>query len=200
MKLPFCWNPLPQAIMGVQSYLGRNRLDLTPQVQPSPPREAKKGRVGPKWEEGHACRIHDGERQIRQRGCRSAHLAGAIFAREFAADRYACRLRHFAMWRLRRSHRWHCGEVLQNPRSAMRLMRIRSVSNSTEIFVGARVTTTSSKPSQRELKQWPKVAHARLLNNIKNSGRDRHERDRYRRGGAPKRRSPLYHRQGSIHR
>src|SRR5262249_52471948 len=79
-------------------------------------------------------------------------------------------------------------------------MSTRFASNSTEIFVGVRATTTSSKPLQREPKQWPRVAHDRPLNNIKNSGRNRHERDGYRRGGAPKRRSPLYHRQGSIHR
>ena len=48
--------------MGVQSYFGRNRLDFAPELLPSPPREAKKGRLGPKWEEGHAGRIHDGER------------------------------------------------------------------------------------------------------------------------------------------
>ena len=56
------WNPLTQAIMGVQTYFDRNRLDFAPKLPPSRPRGAKNGRLGPKWEEGHACRIHDGER------------------------------------------------------------------------------------------------------------------------------------------
>src|SRR5262249_23459172 len=43
MKLPHCWNPLTQAIVGVQTYFGRNRLDFAHELLPSRPREAKKG-------------------------------------------------------------------------------------------------------------------------------------------------------------
>src|SRR5215475_374674 len=49
-------------------------------------------------------------------------------------------------------------------------MSTRFASNSTEIFVGVRATTTSSKPLQREPRQWPKVAHDRPLNNTRTVG------------------------------
>ena len=48
--------------MGVQNYFGRNRLDFAPELLPFQAREAKKGVWAQNWEEGHAGRIHDGER------------------------------------------------------------------------------------------------------------------------------------------
>src|SRR6202795_2324107 len=58
----------------------------------------------------------DRERQSRQRQCRPPHIAGAVSARESAADRHPCRLRYLAMWRLRRASRRQGGKILYHAR------------------------------------------------------------------------------------
>ncbi len=103
--VPESW-PLDRSISGGSHSISTGRASSAVQREQLPGRRDR--RTAPRQPAlgggtTHGHRLHDGERAIRHRRRRSAHAARAVPARESAAHRHPCRLRHQPVRRLRRS-------------------------------------------------------------------------------------------------